>query len=266
MSILDDADPQEADAEAADVEATEAPAWQWAEEVPGAGDAPDWFKSEKYATVAEQAKAYRELESQFGDFTGAPEEYTRDGWVPEEVAQAYADNADMQAFVVEEDDPFLELFVPLLKDANMSESGVAKMAQAYYKLRHDTFVEGQASVQEAIQAMGANAPKRLANVDTYLRANLDDVHYQGLRNVLTDADSFQAIEMLIGKIKQPRTAPTDDPKPSMTLSEVNELWSAMTEDGKRRRVDADPDYRAHVRSLRSKVVGEGPAIIISGEQ
>ena len=45
--------------------------WMMSEDVKGEGDAPEWFKSSKYKTVADQAKAYAGLESKLGAFTGA---------------------------------------------------------------------------------------------------------------------------------------------------------------------------------------------------
>ena len=40
--------------------------WLWGENVPGTGDAPEWFNSAKYKSIADQAKAYPELEKKFG--------------------------------------------------------------------------------------------------------------------------------------------------------------------------------------------------------
>ena len=45
--------------------------WLWGDEVPGTGEAPEWFNGAKYKSVAEQAKAYPELEKKFGSFTDA---------------------------------------------------------------------------------------------------------------------------------------------------------------------------------------------------
>ena len=40
------------------------------EGIKGVGDLPEWYKADKYKSVAEQAKAYTELEKKFGGFTG----------------------------------------------------------------------------------------------------------------------------------------------------------------------------------------------------
>jgi hypothetical protein len=42
--------------------------------IKGTGDTPEWYKGDKYKSVAEQAKAYTELEKKFGGFTGAPKD------------------------------------------------------------------------------------------------------------------------------------------------------------------------------------------------
>ncbi len=42
--------------------------------IKGTGEAPEWYKSDKYSSVAEQARAYTELEKKFGGFTGAPKD------------------------------------------------------------------------------------------------------------------------------------------------------------------------------------------------
>ena len=42
--------------------------------IKGTGDMPEWYKGDKYKSVAEQAKAYTELEKKFGGFTGSPKD------------------------------------------------------------------------------------------------------------------------------------------------------------------------------------------------
>lgn len=49
-------------------------AWVLAEGVQGTGKRPEWFKGDKYGSVADQAKAYVDLEKRFGSFNGAPKD------------------------------------------------------------------------------------------------------------------------------------------------------------------------------------------------
>ena len=66
---------QETVVESTETQTETASEWSYADGVPGNGDAPEYFKSDKYKTLADQAKAYTDLEKKFGSFTGAPEEY-----------------------------------------------------------------------------------------------------------------------------------------------------------------------------------------------
>ena len=35
--------------------------WKYSDDVPGVGDAPEWFNKDKYGSIEEQAKAYNDL-------------------------------------------------------------------------------------------------------------------------------------------------------------------------------------------------------------
>ena len=79
------------------------------EGIKGVGDLPEWYKADKYKSVAEQAKAYTELEKKFGGFTGAPKDgYSIvEGVEAEEVSmemelQKLGDNAVERIKVVEQ--------------------------------------------------------------------------------------------------------------------------------------------------------------------
>ena len=50
------------------------PSWYLMEGIPGQGDRPD-FLEPKYKTMAEQAKAYKELQKALGATNGAPDDY-----------------------------------------------------------------------------------------------------------------------------------------------------------------------------------------------
>lgn len=76
----------------------ETPTWSYNEGIDGEGEPPEWFKADKYKTVSEQAKAYTELESKFGSFTGAPEDY----------ALELSESLQEQGVQIDDDDPILE--------------------------------------------------------------------------------------------------------------------------------------------------------------
>ena len=68
------------------------------EGIKGTGDTPEWFKADKYKSIADQAKAYTELEKRFGGFKGAP----KDGYqAPEGIEQDDALFAELKTFAEE---------------------------------------------------------------------------------------------------------------------------------------------------------------------
>jgi hypothetical protein len=63
--------------------------------IKGTGETPEWLNTEKYKSVAEQAKGYAELSKRFGGFKGAP----KDGYsLPEGVEKDDALYQELEAF------------------------------------------------------------------------------------------------------------------------------------------------------------------------
>ena len=62
-SLLDDATPTLADGE-----------WFQSEGIKGTGDKPEWYQSDHFKSVDEQAKSYGELQKKFGSFVGSPKD------------------------------------------------------------------------------------------------------------------------------------------------------------------------------------------------
>src|SRR6185437_5786159 len=94
-------------------------AWLYADGVPGSGEKPDFFKSDKYTSVAEQARAYTELEKKFGGFSGAPEKYELT--LEEDIKNSIELNAE---------DPLLKTFSDIAKSANMTQDTYNKIMNA----------------------------------------------------------------------------------------------------------------------------------------
>ena len=86
-SLVDAADPQLSEGE-----------YFLTEGIKGTGDTPEWFKADKYKSIADQAKAYTELEKRFGGFKGAP----KDGYqAPEGIEADDALFAELKTFAEE---------------------------------------------------------------------------------------------------------------------------------------------------------------------
>ena len=155
--------------------------------IKGVGDQPEWYKADKYKSVAEQAKAYTELEKKFGGFTGAP----KDGY-------ALAEG-------VESDDALWAELVEFGTSTNMSQSA---LNQAWELLTAQEQAIEEVSVEAEMAKLGDNAVERIKVVEQYMKNNLDADTYEELRYAVNSAESVQLIEALI-KSTAPAKLPID---------------------------------------------------------
>jgi hypothetical protein len=155
--------------------------------VKGVGDMPEWYKADKYKSVAEQAKAYTELEKKFGGFTGAP----KDGY------ELY-DGVDA-------DDALWSELVEFGTANNMNQSA---LHQAWELLTAQEEALEQVSVEEEIAKLGPNAAERITTVEQIMRNNLEPELYEKYRDVVTSAMMIEFIEDF-SKSMRPAQLPID---------------------------------------------------------
>lgn len=155
--------------------------------IKGVGDSPEWYKADKYKSVAEQARAYTELEKKFGGFTGAP----KDGY------ELYDG--------VEADDALWSELVEFGSANNMNQ---AAMHQAWELLTAQEQAIEQVSVEEEIGKLGQNAAERITTVEQIMRNNLEPEQYEKYRDVVSSALMIEFIEDL-SKSMRPAQLPID---------------------------------------------------------
>ena len=158
-----------------------------AEGIKGAGETPEWYKSDKYQSVAEQAKAYTELEKKFGGFKGAP----KDGYTAPEG--------------IESDDALLTELTEFAKDTNMSDEAFGR---AWELLSAQEQAVEEVSQEMEMQKLGDNATQRLKTVEGFLKNNLDADTYSAAQELVTTADSVALIEMIV-KATMPAKLPIE---------------------------------------------------------
>lgn len=245
-SLMDLADDQPA----GDPPAGDPPAeWFLAEGLKGDGDPPEWFNAGKYKTVADQAKAQRELEKKLGGFTGAPENYELS------LPEGFEGNFDMEH-------PILQDFIVTAKESNMSQ-------ETFNKLLH-RFVEYEATSTQTDmarerEALGPKAGARIAAVRDYLKANLDDRLFQEARAGLQSAAMIEILEAVISRARAP--LPGDEatePANTGLDSKIKELATAKADNGQRL-IDVDPEARQQYRALLQKRHGNQPYQEIIGK-
>jgi hypothetical protein len=147
-----------------------------AEGIKGTGETPEWYKADKYQSVAEQAKAYTELEKKFGGFKGAP----KDGYVAPEG--------------VEQDDALLAELTEFAKDTNMSQEAYGR---AWELLTAQEQAVEEVTAEQEMAKLGENATQRLKTVEGFLKNNLDADTYTQVQDLVTTAESVQLIEAIV---------------------------------------------------------------------
>jgi len=158
--------------------------WFFAEGVKGEGDKPEWMK-DKYKTMAEQAKAYGELEKKFGEMRGAPKDgYNLDG---------------IEGF--DKDDPILSQFSETFKELNLSQEGFERVFQEFNSVQSNMI---QADVEAEMKKLGPNAKSEVTQINSWIDNTFDEQTAATVRAWVATADDMRALQAL--RSFQPRSA------------------------------------------------------------
>ena len=203
--------------------------------IKGSGDTPDWYKGDKYKSVAEQAKAYTELEKKFGGFTGAP----KDGYSGPEG--------------IEGDDALLQELTEFATKTNMSQEA---FGDAWELLSAQGQAVEQVTQEQEIASLGNNAQERIKNVEGYLKNNLDAEVYEEVRNLVTDARSIQLVEHLV-RATAPARLPIDggDHPSGMTWADVEAEMFKKNDSGQLLR-SIDSNHEAKIQKMMQDFGGD----------
>lgn len=204
----------------------------WKDGMVGEGDPPEWYKGDKYKSVADQAKAYTDLEKRFGGFSGAPEAYE----MPEEI---------------DTEDTFVKTLTELGKSSNMGQETFGKLLELGEQIMS---TKDELDRESQLEALGPEANQRIANIDGFLRNNLGE-RYDELKTVVKDAKSVELIESLI-KATSPSKLPSG-PSAPVNIPSQGEVERMMQE--------KDPDGRViyHYSSARQKEVQDAIARMVT---
>ena len=219
--------------------------WFLAEGIPGNGEPPEYFKKDKYGTLAEQAKAYKALEGRFGSFTGAPENYELN----------FSDEIKDQGLEFDKDDPLYESAVEFAKNSNMNQEGFDEMMNLYAMSK---VAEGKA-FEEAkaaeLKALGDNAQARIDNLVNWGKTNLPEDLFQGFQEMAVSANAVRTMEKLISMSQSTAINPEKtEPRGGVTEEEVRQMQFEKDEYGNRR-LQTDKEFRKRYEKLRDKVWG-----------
>ena len=211
--------------------------------IKGSGDSPEWYKADKYKSVAEQAKAYTELEKKFGGFTGAP----KDGY------------AGIEG--IESDDALLQELTEFANKTNMSQEA---FGEAWELLSAQGTAVEEVSREQEIAKLGDNAGERIKNVEGFLKNNLDSVDYDQVMNLVTDARSIELVEALV-KATSPVKLPIEggESPTGMTWADIEAEMFKKTSDGQLLR-SVDINHERKIQKMMQDFGGNKPHTRIFG--
>jgi len=242
------------DQQQTDTQTQDTGSWFLADGVQGQGEKPEWFKSEKYGNVTEQAKGYKELESKMGTFTGAPEEYT---------APELSESIKEYGLEIDPDDPVLEKAMAFAKGNNMNQAGLNELVNLYA----ETMIAEEQAIdeikQQEMKALGQNADTRLSNLNAWASKHMEPELYESFQALATSADSVKTLERLVSMTLSAPINPTDaTANPGVTAEEVKELQFAKDEHGNRKM--RDPEYAKMVQRKLEQLHGTENHVEIFG--
>jgi flagellar hook protein FlgE len=220
--------------------------WNFSETIKGEGEKPEWFKSDKYKTVADQAKAYKELEGKFGTFTGSPEEFE-----PVELSEELRE----MGIEINKDDPLLEKAVEFAKESNMSQDGFNKMIQLYAETMAAENMALEDYKKEQIKALGNNAESRINNLGLWGNANLPQEILPAFQQLANSADSVKVLERLVSMTqKAPISNDSSKAVGNTTEAELKAMQFEKDQYGNRR-ITNDPEFRARFQKMQAAFYG-----------
>lgn len=212
--------------ETAEGEQSTEDAWLFADGVLGEGEKPEWFKDSKYKTIADQAKAYTEAEKRLGSFIGAP----KDG-------KYKLEGVDF------DDNPLMKVVADWGIDNQLSEDGLKGLVGKVNELAEAQIEEDK---KTALEDLGANAEKRLSDLATWGKNNLEPDEFEAYQGLAQNANHVAVLEKIIGMSKNAKlvsddvTVPMRSPK--QKDAELREM-QIKTNDKGQRLIDVDPEYR-----------------------
>lgn len=220
--------------------------WNFADGIPGTGERPDWFKGDKYKSVADQAKAYADVEKRMHEQsaeinkykTAAPEKYD---W--KELKDVFGNNPHMTEFA-----------------EVMRQHGVP---QESFEVALEKLVDYDLSrmpnQQAEIQKLGPDADKKLEILSQWAANELPQEFHDTFGKLTATAEAVQMFDAMRQKMtsltsinppvngQQPTSAPT-----KMSRAEVQAEMNANA-----KKYETNAAYRAEIREKLAMTIDEG---------
>jgi hypothetical protein len=207
--------------------------WYLDEGRPGEGARPDYLK-DKYKTVAEQARAYVELEKRFGE---APENY--------DLGQ-YTDHVDIN-------NRHLQEFMTHAKQHRITQDGFQKMIGSFV----DYDKSQRPDVAKELEKLGADGAKKAEIVDQWAKNILTPTQYDNMAKLPQTAEMVLILDEVRQRMAHERSKTPSD-------ATAGEPFKPITEAEVRSKIRSNPDkytkdasFREQIRRELEVAVGKG---------
>lgn len=241
---------------------TATPEWFLADGIKGTGARPDYFKHDKYKSLAEQAKAYVDAEKQIGVLTAkipkpAPDKYELPG------LEAFGGDVEWKA-----DDPLLAKAFEVAKKHGVSQETFNDMALNVMLpiIRNYEMIDPAAEKT----SIGERADERMDGLKSWAKANLSEEQYAlvvaPLGKWSRPHEVFAALETVLQATRQPSLADKEAATTTMTKAEWEAKWYAKSDKPQYRYKIDEPGNRDLARAELAGIVGTGNHIEVVGKK
>lgn len=197
--------------------------WHWADNVVGEGERPDWLQS-RYKSVADQAKAYGELEKKIGEFRGAP----KDGY-----------SFDALEGVVDKDDPLFSHFAQTFKELNLTQEGFERIAQEFVQMQQQG---GELSLQDELKKLGPGAKDKINQTAQWIDNKFEPKTAETIKSWIQTAQDIEAVSALMSLDAKSAIPTANDAQTYVPRETVKEL--TIEKENNWQRYKEDENYRA----------------------
>lgn len=207
------------------------PKWMIDDGIPGTGDRPEWMP-EKFKTVADMAKSYKDLEK---NFSQPPENY--------DLSKSKFLDSNHEA-------------VKDLAQFAKSKRVPAEVMDKFLETTDKYFGEFERDPEKEMAKIGENAKERMDKLNNFVKAHLEEPQYKALMSNINTAESVLALENLRNKfMSESTTIPKGNEGSSTSTPTMAELQAEMTKNLDKYKTD--PAYRKDLQARMGLVQNKG---------
>ena len=206
------------------------PEWFYSDGVKGEGARPEWMTN-KYKTVADQAKGYNEIRTKLSGFVGAPEE-----------------GYNVEKFEALKDAPeLLNGFNDIAKELNMSQDAYEKVIGYYV----ENEMQQAEKMSKYVESMTPEAKEELAVLNKWAKNNFSEKEYAVLDGLTKNPEAVEVLKKIRAMSTSPKSIPTS--KTPVTRTDNKDIQKIIAENYNDY-IDNKDGFRDRVQEMRKNML------------